>query len=106
SRRASSITRAGNAALSLSSSLPAASTADPGVSSQTHQHQGKARRLTLEDMNESVRSLLVAAPAYPDGVGGRLAVSPSSSVAEPPTKSGSDAAGRSKQRRYRMVFDD
>ncbi|CAN0526505.1 unnamed protein product, partial [Ectocarpus sp. 12 AP-2014] len=109
SRRASSITRAGNAALSLSSSIPAASVADPvaleGAPSQAHQHQGKARRLTLEDMNESVRSLLVAAPAYPDGVGGRL-VSPSSSVAELPTKSGSDATGRSKRRRYRMVFDD
>ncbi|CAB1117800.1 unnamed protein product [Ectocarpus sp. CCAP 1310/34] len=110
SRRALSIMRAGNAALSLSSSIPAASAADPvaleGASSQVHQHQGRARRLTLEDMNESVRSLLLVAPAYPDGVGGRLAVAPSSSVAEPPTNSGSDAAGRSKQRRYRMVFDD
>ncbi|CAM9584892.1 unnamed protein product, partial [Ectocarpus sp. 8 AP-2014] len=109
SRRASSITRAGNAALSLSSSIPAASTADlvalEGASSQAHQHQGKARRLALEEMNESVRSLLVAAPAYPDGVGGRLAVAPSSSVAEPPTNPVSDAAGRSKRRRYRMVFD-
>ncbi|CBN76936.1 hypothetical protein Esi_0024_0069 [Ectocarpus siliculosus] len=110
SRRASSITRAGNAALSLSSSIPAASTADPvaleGASSQAHQHQGKARRLALEKMNESARSLLVAAPAYPDGVGGRLAVAPSSSVAEPPTNPASDAAGRSKRRRYRMVFDE
>ncbi|CAM9599390.1 unnamed protein product [Ectocarpus sp. 6 AP-2014] len=110
SRRASSITRAGNAALSLSSSIPAASTADPvaleGASSQAHQHQGKARRLALEEMNESARSLLVAAPAYPAGVGGRLAVAPASSVAEPPTNPASDAAGRSKRRRYRMVFDE
>ncbi|CAM9393900.1 unnamed protein product [Ectocarpus fasciculatus] len=109
SRRASSITRAGNAALSLSSSIPTASAAGPllleGASSQAHQHQGKARRLASEEMNESVRSLLVAAPAYPDGVGGRLAVGPSSSVAEPPTNPGSDAAGRSKRRTYSMVFD-
>lgn len=110
SRRASSITRAGNAALSLPSSIPTASAADPlpleGTPSQTHLHQGKARKLALEEMNEHVRSLLVAAPAYPDGVGGRLAVAPSSSAAKPPTDPGSDAAGRSKRRRYRMVFDD
>lgn len=55
-------------------------------------------------MDESVRRLLVAAPAYPGGVGGRLVTASSSPTAGLSALWGSDAASN-KRKSYRMVFD-
>lgn len=108
SRRASSITRAGNAALSLSNNPntaaanppPTAASAGSSVVS-SKPAEGAVRRVAVDDMDKSVRRLLVAAPSYPGGVGGRLVTDVSSSTAGMSSLWG----GGGKRKGYRMVFD-
>lgn len=108
SRRASSITRAGNAALSLSSKPSAAASSVPleaapaGPSLPKNETaNGKLRRIPFEDIDETVRRLLVASPAYPGGLGGRLTTALSASDAGP--RSGD--AGKQPRKSYRVVLD-
>lgn len=119
-RRASSITRAGNVPLSLSSTKPSgaigaaaaasatntSSLATAGENPASTSSDGRVRRLTVADMIESVKSLLLVSPAYPSGVGGRMAIDRSRPAAgSHPSTSGCDTAGN-KRKRYRMVFND
>lgn len=62
------------------------------------------RRVAVDDIGASVRKLLVAAPAYPGGVGGRLTTAFSSPSAGLSSLSGSDAMNN-KRKSYRMVLD-
>lgn len=110
SRRASSITRAGNAALSLSNnpniavtSLPLIAT--PAESSLNNKpDEGNVRQVTVNHMEKSVRRLFAAAPAYPGGVGGCLIAASSSPIATLSPLGGSDDT-TTKRKTYRMVFD-
>lgn len=109
-RRASSLARAGNAALSLSNKPDVAAiatipslAADSAVSNpaRTTTDGGQVRLVAVED---TFRRLLVAAPTYPSGVGGRLIAAVSSSSAAGLSGSG-DASKNNNRKRYRMVFD-
>eukprot|EP00903_Cladosiphon_okamuranus_P016208 g14956.t1 len=108
SRRASSITRAGALSLSNNPNIavnnpsPTATSARSGVSSKPA--EGKVRRVAVNDVGDSVRWLLVAAPAYPGGVGGRLVTAFSSPDVGMSSSGGSDATSN-KRKSYRMVFD-
>lgn len=62
------------------------------------------RRVAVDDVGDSVRRLLVAAPAYPGGVGGRLVTAFSSPSGGMPSSRGSDGMSN-KRKSYRMVFD-
>lgn len=109
----SSIARAEQAALSLSKpSLPplAVAAATPveavdgskaGTQPATEAHTpalGAVKLVTVENMQESVQRLLVATPAYPSGIGGRLASSLPTDAPSPKTVAST--------RSYSVVFDD
>lgn len=113
SRRASSITRAGNLALSLSSTNPsgaapaARATNAPSLTAAetslaSASGDGRVRLVTIGEVDESVQSLLPVSPAYPSGVGGRMTIERSG---QPLSSSTGDITG-GQGKRYRMVFND
>lgn len=110
SRRASSITRAGNAALSLSNTPNTATTKPPPTAAPAESSvsgkpaEGAVRRVAVDNMDKCVRRLLVAAPSYPGGVGGRLVTHFSSPTAGMSSLWGSDGTSN-KRKSYRMVFE-
>ena len=112
SRRASSIARAGSAALSLSSKPVAAAGSVPvekvalnngSLPEDAATSEGRLRRIAFEDIDEPARKLLVASPAYPGGVGGRLTTT-FSAPADGPGGGGSEAS-KQPRKGYRVLFD-